>query len=81
MGRLQHFFFLSSFFLTNDCGGQAVALNEMAPAPNCIPTWGKRTRMGGLRESSNEDLLQIGRWQNKAAIGMALKSHSQLNIH
>lgn len=58
-----------------------MASNEMAPAPNCIPTWGKQARVGGgvgvLQESSNEDLLQIGRWQNKAQIGTALKSHSQ----
>lgn len=24
-----------------------MALNEMAPAPNCIPTWGKQTKAGG----------------------------------
>lgn len=29
---------------TNGCGAQTVALNEMAPAPNCIPTWGRQAR-------------------------------------
>lgn len=39
-GTATAFFFL--FLLMNDCGGQTVALNEMAPAPNCIPTWGRQ---------------------------------------
>lgn len=44
IGQL-HFFYFYLFiylFLTNDCRGQTVALNEMAPAPNCIPTWGRQ---------------------------------------
>lgn len=68
------------FFFTNDCGGQTVALNEMAPAPNCIPTWGSR-RGWRLQEHSNEDLWQMRRKHNKTPKGMALKSHSQCNIH
>lgn len=34
-----------------------------------------------LQEHSNEDLWQMGRRQNKTPKGMALKSHSQCNIH
>ena len=38
-------------------------------------------RQGGGFKSSNEDLWQMGRRQNKTPKGMALKSHSQCNIH
>lgn len=42
---------------------------------------GEGRRGWRLREHSNEDLWQMGRWQNKTPKGMALKSHSQCNIH
>lgn len=36
-----------------------MALNEMAPAPNCIPTWGRQASSGGFKHTA---MRIYGRW-------------------